>query len=201
MANSLTLVEISAFSGLAGALLTQLVTAFNTYLTDRRKQSFELGAEYRARKAETGEHFYFMTGEKMAAIKKNVGYWRNWNNSRSSSSLQFLTAETRQFNAQLEKLDSENWKYNLVEMYYGIEFTQAKVHESNDRSHRLYLAYLDVADRITGASEDETETLYQRYATIVFEMCGHYEQVYQLLERDRQLVRNELAGMFARIKI
>jgi hypothetical protein len=189
MANDATLIAVSAFSGLAGALLTQVISAFNSYFTDKRKQSFELGAEYRARKVEIGEHFYYMAGEKMGSIKTNVGYWKNWNNSRSASSLAFLLKETKSFNDRMEKLNGDNWQYNLVSMYYQIGFTADEVNRANTESHRLYLAYLDLADRIGKAGAEELDELYKRYATVIFDMCGHYENIYAKLEQDRELVK------------
>ena len=142
MAENLVLIELSAFSGLAGALLTQIIVAANTYFTDKRKQAFELKNLYRNKKVEIGENFYYVTGEKMALIKKNIRYWKNWNDSRLEASIMFLQKELTRLNRDMEKLDAENWKYNLIHLYFDVSFTDDEIIASNEKTHRLYLKAL-----------------------------------------------------------
>ena len=196
MADNSTLLAVSAFSGLAGALLTQLITFANTYFTDKRKQSFEVSTQLRNKKMEIGENFIFITGEKMAAIRKNIGFWKNGNKSRTDKSLEFLYRETARFNAYMEKLNADNWKFNLISLYFDISFTNEEVARSNERSHELYLTYLDLAERIRKAEGHEKEQLFQRYAIVVFDMCSHYEEIYKRLQRDIAIVGKQLLAEF-----
>ena len=196
MADNLTLVTVSAFSGLAGSLFTQLINLVNTYFTDKRKQSFELDTQFRNKKIEIGESFFFITGEKMTAIKKNIGFWKNGNKSRTDKSLEFLYKETFKFNAYMEKLNADNWKFNLIGLYFDVSFTNEEVERSNERSHELYLSYLDLAERIRKTATEEKEQLFQRYAIVVFDMCNHYEEIYKRLEYDMTVVRTQLLGEF-----
>ena len=198
MADNPTLIAISAFSGLAGALLTQAIAAVNTYYTDKRKQASEFRTQYRNKKVEIGESFYYVTGEKLASIKKNVGYWKNWNNQRSEASLDFLNKETQRFNNYMDKLNADNWKFNLIGLYFNVFFSNEDIVKANDRSHQLFLIYLDLADKIKKeADEMEKELLYQRYAFNIFDMCTHYEQIYMQLERDMKAVREQLLKDFS----
>jgi hypothetical protein len=197
MTDNTTLIQVSAFSGLAGAFLTQLITVGNNYLTDKRKQLNEVGNQYRDKKVEIGENFYYITGEKLASIRKNINYWKNWNNSRTEASLEFLYKETFRFNAYMEKLNADNWKFNLISLYFNVSFTNNEVAKSNARSHQLYISYLDLAERIRKSEGDEKEKLYQRYAIVVFDMCSHYEMIYTKLENDMDIIKNQLLFEFS----
>ncbi len=198
MADNLILLEVSAFSGLAGALFTQVISAVNTYFIDRRKQTAEVRSQHRAKKIEIGESFYYITGEKMACINKNIRYWKNWNNSRSEASLDFLNKETSQFNSYMEQLNADNWKYNLISLYFNVSFTNDEVVKSNARSHQLYLLYLDLAEKIRMSEDDiKTEELHQRFAVTVYEMCSHYEEIYARLKHDSETVKTQLLNEFA----
>ena len=196
MADNSTLVAVSAFSGLAGALFTQLINWANTYFTDKRKQSFEVNTQFRNKKIEIGESFFFITGEKMTAIKKNIGFWKNGNKSRTDKSLEFLYKETFKFNAYMEKLNTDNWKFNLISLYFDVSFTNEEAERSNERSHELYLSYLDLAERIRKAEGAGKEQLFQRYALVVFDMCSHYEEIYKRMEHDMAVVRTLLLAEF-----
>src|SRR5882762_3459885 len=104
MAEQSTLIAVSAFSGLAGALLTQIISQAGAYFADKRKLEAALADQLRNKKIEIGESFFFITGEKMTAIRKNIGFWKNGNKARTDSSLDFLYKETSKFNAYMEKL-------------------------------------------------------------------------------------------------
>jgi hypothetical protein len=192
MADSTTLIEVSAFSGLAGALLTQMITGTFAFFADRRKYRNEARNLYRAKKAEIGENFFYMTGEKMAVIKKNIDHWKNWNDSRSEASLEFLNKELARLNAYIEKLDAENWKFNLIGLYFDVALSHDEVIEANGRSQQRYLKFLDISHKIRNAAEAEKEGLYGDYALALFDMCAQYEDLYNKMSRDMQAVRAAL---------
>ncbi|MEO7215489.1 hypothetical protein [Mucilaginibacter sp.] len=192
MADQLTLVEVSAFSGLTGALLTQALTGLFGYLGDKRKSNLELKSALRNKQIDIAESFYFVTGEKMAIVKKNIGYWQNWNHSRSEASLEFLNKEMVKLNIYLEKLDLENWKCNLVSLYFDVSLTDDLLIASNDRSKALYLKVLDVTDALKHALPDSKSDLYALYDKAISDMCGHYENVYAQMTSDMQIVKASL---------
>ncbi|MDB5124749.1 MAG: hypothetical protein JWP94_2878 [Mucilaginibacter sp.] len=198
MADSTTLIEVSAFSGLAGALLTQIINTANGYFIDKRKQAVELKNAYRNKKIEIGESFYYMAGEKMAIIKKTIRYWKNWNKSRTADSISFLKKEISQLNKQMEALEAENWKYSLISIYFNVSFISNEIIESNERTHRLYLKVLDLTDKINRAENQDKEMLHQEYAVTVFDMCSQYEKNYSRLEHDRNIVKEQLLKEFSR---
>jgi Mor family transcriptional regulator len=191
------LIVVSAFSGLAGALLTQLITTFNGYLVDKRKARLEVSASYRNKRIEIGENFYFVHGEIMSVIKKNITFWQNWNNGRSAASLEALSKEVSQFTAYMEKLYAENWKYNLISLYFPITFAATEVIESNAISKKYQLSVLDVTAAIKNATPDDQDALYKKYALIIFDMCSHYERLYDKMEQDRAIVKAELLADFS----
>ncbi len=196
MYNNPTVIALTVFSGLAGAILTQIITAANGYFTDKRKQTLELKNQYRAKMVEIGESFYYITGEKMASIKKNIGYWKSNNPFRTPETIEYLKKETLRFNTYMEKLDEENWKYNLIGLYFKVEYATEDVHKDNDRSKQLFLSYLDLGNVIIRASEEVDELIYQRFASTMLEMCAHYEMIYSKLEKDKNAVKSQLLHRF-----
>ena len=197
MTDNTTLIEVSAFSGLVGALITQMMTGIFAYFNDKRKYNHEVKNLYRIKKTEIGENFYYMTGEMMAVIKKNIGYWKNWNNSRSKASLDFLNKEMMKLNTYMDKLKAENWKFNLINLYFRVSMSNNEIIESNARSQQLYLKVKDIMDKIRKAGEADQETLYQEYALAVFEMCAQYEDLYSQMELDANLVKEEILHDFS----
>jgi regulator of replication initiation timing len=196
MANNTTLIEVSAFSGLLGALLTQMMTGIFAYFNDKRKYNHEVRNLYRVKKTEIGENFYYMTGEIMAVIKKNIGYWKNWNDSRSEASLEFLNKEMIKLNTYMDKLKTENWKFNLINLYFKVSMSNSEVIESNARSQQLYLEVKDITDKIRKAPVTDQDALYKQYAVAVFHMCSQYEDLYSKMEHDANLVREEILQDF-----
>jgi hypothetical protein len=186
------LITVSAVSGLIGALGSQIISALNTYFIDKRKQKVELGNEIRAKKIEIGDSFYYVTGEKMAAIKKNIRYWRNWNDSRSASSLSFLKKDMIKLDGDLETLNKDNWKFNLINLYFDVSLTTEEVVSLNAKTHQHSLALLDLGDKINKATEADKEQLYQNYALEIFKLCSLYEDIYKQMENDQLIVRNAL---------
>lgn len=196
MADNATLISVSAFSGMAGALLTQTLTGVFSYFGDRRKYRNEAGSQYRAKKAEIAENFYFVTGETMAILKKTVTLRKKWNEAQSSASLQNISRETNRLDEQLQKLNSENWKQNLVGLYFDVTLSYNELIGANTRSHLLYLDLLDLGERIARATGDEQQQLLGDYNIAVFELCAQYDAIYALLEKDMQQIKRELTGSF-----
>jgi hypothetical protein len=196
MPDNSILITVSAFSGLTGALATQIITSVNSYFIDKRKQTVEVSNQFRNKKVDIGESFYYITGEKMAAIKKNIRYWRNWNDSRGTASLSFLKKEMIKLNDYLEKLDGDNWKYNLINMYFDISLTTEEVLQLNAKTHQQYLTVLDITDKINSAEQIDKEEMYQDYALAIFNLCSFYEDTYHKMEKDMETVRKALLGTF-----
>ena len=194
-ANS-TLLQISAFSGLIGALLTQGLTGLFSYMGDKRKANTELKNAYRNKQVDIAENFYFVTGEKMAIVKKNIDYWKNYNNSRSDKSLDFLNQEIVKLNAYMGKLDAENWRYNLVSLYFDVTLTNDQVIASNMKSKEQYLKVLDLREGIRHALDVEKSDLYDLYDEAIKEMCRHYESIYAKMYNDMAVVKDGLSKGF-----
>ena len=192
-----TLIALSAFAGLAGAILSQLMTGLFSFVNDRRKHQHELRQKFRTRKTEVGENFYFMTGERMTLIQNTIRYWKNWNDTRSESSLSFLNQEMVKLSKTMEELNSENWKYNLAGLYLNIGFTYRDILAAKAISHRHYLKVLDIGDKLKKCDASEKEQLQGAYACAVFDMCAHYEQVYSRMEQDMIRVKEELLHDYA----
>lgn len=189
---SSTIIQLSAYSGLAGALLTQALTGAFQYFGDKRKAHNELKSAYRNKQIEIAESFYFVTGEKVAIINKNIDYWQNRNNSRSEDSLEFLSKEMKKMDAYMQKLDADNWKCGLVGLYFDVFMTNDKVIESNDRSKELYLQVLDLADALKHSLEESKDDLYKLYSKAVDDMCVHYENVCGNMVNDMAIVKTAL---------
>nr|WP_067054033.1 hypothetical protein [Mucilaginibacter sp. L294] len=198
MADNSTLLQVSAFSGLIGALLTQCLTGLFSYIGDKRKSNTELKNTYRNKQVDIAENFYFVTGEKMAIVKKNIDYWNNYNNARSDKSLDFLNQEIVKLNAYMDKLDTENWKYNLVSLYFDVTLTNDQVIASNLKSKEQYLKVLDLREGIRHALDVEKNDLYDLYDDAIKEMCKHYEIVYLKMTEDMAVVKTSLTGQFSK---
>ena len=191
------LIAFSAFAGLAGAILTQLLTGVFSYVNDRRKYRHELEQNFCNRKTEIGENFYFMTGERMTLIQNTIRYWKNWNDARSESALAYLKKEMAELIVRMDELNSENWKYNLAGLYFDISFTHRDIIAANTRSHQYYLEVLDIGDRLNKCIAGERDQLYALYARSIFDMCSHYEEVYTRMENDMHHIKEQLQAGYA----
>ena len=196
MADNSMLIQVSAFSGLIGALLTQCLTGLFAYIGDKRKSDTALKNTYRNKQVDIAENFYFVTGEKMAVVKKNIGYWKNYNNARSEKSLDFLNKEMNKLNSYMDKLDAENWKYNLISLYFDVSLANDPVIESNLRSKEMYMKVLDLTDGIRHALDEEKGDLYELYNKAINEMCAHYEALYHRMAGDLGIVKRGLTKEF-----
>jgi hypothetical protein len=191
-----SIIWLSALSGLSGALLTQLMTGLFGYMSDRRKQKTELASQYRGKRTEIGENFYFMHGELMAMIKKNVAYWKNSEDFRSDATRLFLKQEMDRLDKLQIKLQTENWKYNLVGIYYDIPYTFPEMLDDNRVSHELYLSVLDHSENIRKTLPQERVELYPAFEHNVTQLIAHYENVYMRMEQNMNAVKKQLLQHF-----
>src|SRR6201995_1025926 len=97
-----TIILISAFSGLAGAILAQSISGLITYFRDKRKNQNEKQASYRLKKTDIGENFYHVTSEKVSIIRAHILYWQKREFINSESSLNFLNNEMRKLSEHLD---------------------------------------------------------------------------------------------------
>lgn len=192
MTNESILIQVSAFSGLIGALLTQGLTGMFSYLSDKRKTNSELKKTYRDKKIEIAESFYFVNGEKMAIVKKNIEYWKNYHNARSEKSLDFLNQELNKMNAYMDELDKGNWKYNLINLYFDVSLSTEEIIASNLRSKELYLTVLDLTDAIKHALAESKSDLYELYEKAITDLCDHYEVIVKKMADDMYIVKSSL---------
>ena len=190
------LTGIIAFSGLAGALLAQLISVVSAYLLEKRRYGQGIRNLYREKKLECGENFYFMNGERMDLIKKNTQYWKNWTVSRSQASRDHLNREMNKLIGYIEKINSENWKYNLINLYFEVSLNNERIHELNAQSHLKYLRVLDISEQIKKSQPADRPELEQQYALAIFDMCSHYEAIYEMLEQDMQTVKSAMLQEF-----
>lgn len=191
-----TLVVLTAFAGLAGALLTQLLTGLFSYFGDKRKAKLERGNLYRAKQVEVAEQFYFMTGETMGVLRKSVEYWKDKNRQRSEASVAFFNGEMKRLDAYMEKLQAENWKQNLISLYFDVTLSYDRVIAANTRSHTLYLGLLDTAEQIGKAGGEEKERLLGKYHLGLFDLCAQYDDIYKMLASDMASVKTALLETF-----
>jgi hypothetical protein len=191
-----TLLILTAFAGLAGALLTQLMTGLFGYWGDKRKARLERGNLYRAKQVEVAEQFYFMTGETMSVLRKSVEYWKDRNKQRSDASIAFFNREMKKLDAYLQKLQEENWKHNLISLYFDVALSYDQIIAANMRSHSLYLGLLDTAEQIKKASDEEKEHLVGKYHVGIFDLCAQYDDIYKMLEHDMASVKTALRDTF-----
>jgi hypothetical protein len=197
MAENNTIFMISAFSGLAGAILAQAVSGMVTYFSDKRKQRSEKRVAYRTKKTEIGENFYYVTGEKVNIIRSHILYWKKREFIDSETSLAFLNEEMKKLAARLELLNADSWKYNLVHLYYTVSLNRHSALDANALSQAYYLKFLDTIDAFKQAHDGEDkDDLRQQYALILFDMCAHYENICLQMEQDMERVRLELLSEF-----
>ncbi|WP_345954253.1 hypothetical protein [Mucilaginibacter sp. PAMB04168] len=196
MAANNMLIEVSAYAGFAGALLTQIINATIIYFTDKRKYRTEVKNLYRDKKIDIGENFYYLSGESMTMLKKSITFWKNRSNAQSEMSLAFLNKERKKIEEQTLKLNSENWRYNLISLYFNVSLSFSDVQEYNAKAQSCFLKILDLADRLNKAGEEEKDLLCGVYAVHVFDLCSLYEDMYKRIEKDTNVVRDELREEF-----
>lgn len=191
-----TLIAASAFSGLAGALLTQALSGTLSYFTDKRRSHLEVKNQYRNKQVEIAETYYFVAGETMNILKKSVRFWKNRHDARGDTSLSFMQNEIKKTSAALDRLMADNWRHNLISLYFNVSLSHEELIASNTKSHELYLKILDIADQIALSDDNERDDLYGRYNLGIFDLCRQYDQIYDLLALDMQLIREALRQVF-----
>ncbi|MDB5117367.1 MAG: hypothetical protein JWQ79_2859 [Mucilaginibacter sp.] len=192
-----TLIEVSAFSGLAGAILSQTLTGLFTYFSDKRKAATELKKVYRDKQLEIAENFYYMTGETMTVLQKSITHWKDRNKARSELSVLFFNKEMKKLDTYLEKLKTEHWKHNLISLYFEVSLSYDELIAANHQSHSLYLELLDTSEKIKAANDEEKKLeLISQYLIGVYDLCGQYEEIYAMLEKDMGSVKTELLRTF-----
>lgn len=196
MADNSTLIAWSAFSALAGAILTQVSTGLFAYLSDKRKSKLELNKAYREKQVEVAERFYYVTGESMTVLKKSIEHWKDRTKSRSEASVAFFNKEMKRLDGYMESLNTENWKHTLVSLYFNVSLSYNKLIEANNKSHLLYLRLLDLTDSIKNATGNDKDKLIGRYYEGVFDLCSQYDDIYKMLEHDMQSVKSALLNSF-----
>lgn len=197
MPDNATLIEVSAFSGLAGAILTQTLTGLFAYFGDKRKADIELKAEYRTKKVEIAENYYYVTGETMAILKKSIQLWKGRTIGRSEASYEFMTKDLKEADAQLKKMNVENWRHNLIGLYFDVSLSYDELVVANSESHELYLKVLDLQERVIRADNDQDKEIYLgQFSICIFDLCSQYDAVYNILAKDMNKVKAELTNSF-----
>lgn len=198
MAAEHTTLVISAFSGLAGALISQALTGLFAYYGDKRKAETELKNQYRNKKVEIAENYYYVTGETMSILKKSVQLWKGRNIPRSEASYKSMTESLRQADAQLKQMNIDNWKHNLIGLYFNVSLSYNELIAANNKSHELYLTVLDIESRLRGTDNKEDKEMYLgQYSVAIFDLCSQYDAVYDILASDMSKVKAELLRSFS----
>ncbi|UOE47940.1 hypothetical protein MTO98_26370 [Mucilaginibacter sp. SMC90] len=198
MATEHTTLIVSAFSGLAGALITQALTGLFAYLGDKRKSNIELSKEYRNKKVEIAENYYYVTGETMSILKKSVQLWKGRNIPRSEKSYRSMSDSLKEADARLKQMNIDNWKHSLIGLYFNVTLSYDELIAANNKSHELYLKVLDIESKIREASDDEEdrERLIGQYSLAIFDLCSQYDTVYAILANDMDKVKTNLLATF-----
>lgn len=196
MVDNSTLITLSAFSGLAGAILTQTLTGVFAYFGDKRKSKIELNKQYRYKQAEVAEQFYFVTGETMTRLRKSIEHWKDRNKARSEASIDFFNKEIKMLDAYMDKLNTDNWKHNLIDLYFNIKLSHSELIEANAKSHSMFLNLLDIADKIKKGKEGDKDELLGQYHMGIFDLCSQYDDIYKMLESDMKTVKTALLKSF-----
>ncbi|WP_162996722.1 hypothetical protein [Mucilaginibacter kameinonensis] len=196
VAENTTLI-VSAFSGLAGALISQTLTGLFAYLGDKRKADIDLKKRYRSKQVEIAESYYYVTGETMSILKKSVQLWKGRSIPRSEASYRSMTESLKEADAQLKKMNIDNWKHNLIGLYFNVSLSYDELIAANNKSHELYLNVLDLADKIKNSNDEETRERYiGQYSVGIFDLCSQYDTVYNILAGDMEKVKVELMKSF-----
>ncbi|WP_121811983.1 hypothetical protein [Mucilaginibacter kameinonensis] len=198
MATEHTTLIVSAFSGLAGALISQALTGLFAYFGDKRKAETELKNQYRSKQVEIVENYYYVTGETMSILKKSVQLWKGRNIQRSEASYKSMSDSLKEADARLKQMNIDNWKHNLIGLYFNVTLSYDELIAANNKSHELYLKVLDIESKIREASDDEEdrERLIGQYSVAIFDLCSQYDAVYDILASDMNKVKDELLKGF-----
>lgn len=192
------IVILSAFSGLAGALVTQLITGIFAYISDKRKQHIDLDKDFRNKKLEIGENFYFVNGELMVMIRKNISYWLNLYQDCSEQTLLFMKKEMEKIDLYQQRLLRENWKFNLISIYFKLPFDREEMENANQKSRQLYWRVNDLSNKIKVCQDAvKLEEYHQKYANAIFDLYRHYEVLYDRMCENNDAIQKQLLKEFA----
>ncbi|NVM66567.1 hypothetical protein FHW88_004885 [Mucilaginibacter sp. SG538B] len=196
MAENTTLI-VSAFSGLAGALITQALTGLFAYVGDKRKADIEIKKDYRAKKVEIAEHYYYVTGETMSILKKSIQLWKGRNIQRSEASYKSMTESLAEADARLKQMNVANWRHNLIGLYFDVTLSYDELIAANNKSHELYLKILDIGSKLRAAdNEEDSERYLGQYSVGIFDLCNQYDKIYEILASDMEKVKTALHQSF-----
>ncbi len=196
-ADNSTLIAVSAFSGLAGAIITQALTGLFAYFGDKRKADIELKSQHRTKQVEIAENYYYVTGETMSILKKSVQLWKGRNIARSEASFKSMTEGLKEADTRLKQMNIDNWKHNLIGLYFTVSLAYDDLIAANNRSHELYLNVLDIEDKIRTATDEEDKERYLgKFSVGIFDLCSQYDAVYNILANDMGKVKAELLNNF-----
>lgn len=196
-ADNSTLITVSAFSGLAGAILTQALTGLFAYFKDKRKAETNLKSQYRSKQVEIAENYYYVTGETMSILKKSVQLWKGRNIARSEASYKSMSEDLKEADNQLKKMNIDNWKHNLIGLYFDVSLAYDELIAANNKSHALYLKVLDIEDKIRNASNEvDKEHYIGQFSIGIFDLCNQYDTVYNILADDMSKVKSELMATY-----
>jgi hypothetical protein len=197
MATEHTTLIVSAFSGLAGALISQALTGLFAYLGDKRKADTDLKNQYRNKQVEIAENYYYVTGETMSILKKSVLLWKGRNIRRSEASYKSMTDSLKESDDHLKRMNIDNWKHNLIGLYFNVTLSYDELIAANNKSHELYLKVLDIEAKVRNTDNDEDRERYTgQYSIAIFDLCSQYDAVYDILAGDLNKVREELLNGF-----
>jgi len=196
-ADNSTLIAVSAFSGLAGAIITQALTGLFAYIGDKRKADIELKSQYRSKKVEIAENYYYVTGETMSILKKSIQLWKGRNIARSDASYKSMTEGLKEADVRLKQMNINNWKHNLIGLYFNVSLAYDELIAANNKSHELYLNVLDLEEKMRHVQNDEDRESYiGQYSVSIFDLCSQYDAVYNILANDLGKVKAELLSGF-----
>jgi hypothetical protein len=197
MATEHTTLVVSAFSGLAGALISQTLTGLFAYFGDKRKAETDLKNQYRNKQVEIAENYYYVTGETMSILKKSVQLWKGRNIQRSEASYKSMTDSLKEADVQLKQMNIDNWRHNLIGLYFNVSLSYNELIAANNRSHELYLKVLDIKEKIRHNENDaDKESYIGQFSMGIFDLCNQYEAVYNILAKDMDKVKAELLNSF-----
>ncbi|UOE49408.1 hypothetical protein MTO98_33990 [Mucilaginibacter sp. SMC90] len=171
MTENTTLI-VSAFSGLAGALISQTLTGLFAYFGDKRKAGIDLKKRYRNKQVEIAESYYYVTGETMSILKKSVQLWKGRSIAHSAASYRSMTESLNEADTQLKKMNIDNWKHNLIGLYFNVSLAYDELIAANNKSHELYLNVLDIAEKVKNADNDEARERYLASIVLAFLICA-----------------------------
>lgn len=190
MPDNNTLIAVSAFSGLAGAILTQTLTGLFAYFADKRKTNMELKNQYRGKQTEIAENYYYVTGETMAILRKSVQFWKGRSIARSEASYKSMTESLSLADTRLRQMMIDHWKHTLIGLYFHVALSYDELIAANNLSHERYLKVLDMEEKIRNAADEEEREKYTgRYSVAIFELCNQYDNIYDILGKDMERVR------------